>query len=138
MKKNFKAVIVGNWGATVTCTLSKKKKMLLLKPYKVIVVQKLQKANCAACVHFCSCFCTATCRRKVDSLPNYFIDETWFMKYYGRQITPVLFTRCHYMKLNLQYGVLSVRQDYSDQPPCRTYIIQKGIQNKSLHNFLKV
>ena len=53
-------------------------KVLLVKPYKDIVVQRLQEANCAVHVHFCNCFCTPTYRGKVPSLPNYFVDEASF------------------------------------------------------------
>ena len=60
------------------------------------------------------------------------------MKATSQQITPVLFTRCPYIKLILEYGVLSVRQDYSNQPPFRTYSIQKGAQDKLFQHFLKV
>ena len=122
-------------------------KVLLVKPHKDIVVQRLQEANCASHVHFCNSFCAATCnegtfiakiivymRQGFTSMVTYIPK----IKYTGRDITPVLFTSCHCMKLNLECGVLSVRQEYSDQPPFRTYSIQKVIQDKFLHHFLKV
>ena len=49
-------------------------KVLLVKPYKDIVVQRLQEGKCAVRVHFCA----ATCRGKAQSLPNYFVDEATF------------------------------------------------------------
>lgn len=47
-------------------------------PYKLTVVQKLQKADCAVKLWFCNWSCDAVCSSEVNHFLTYFTDKAWF------------------------------------------------------------
>jgi len=52
--------------------------LLHLKPYKYTVALKLQGADSAWRLRFCTWFCERVCRGEVDQLLTYFTDKTCF------------------------------------------------------------
>jgi hypothetical protein len=70
----FKTAVARNRRKKVKSSVQPAKKLLGLKTYKFIFVQKLRESHCVAKVRYCNWFCAAMCSSAVDALLTHFMD----------------------------------------------------------------